>query len=187
MNENIERLYDLWAKSNPKFEKHYESDVIRKLSDYGIGASEATSAKGKILGGGYEPYIMAFFIGLYAGKKLPLNAEAKGLGQPVGFWGNLDSKKGRNAYPQLREYIFTALVAKTDIDFLALDKGEISAAQVVSQLKETMEEYANYGFSVMKDKMDQNENYFYNNTAFLNMFLSYSNPQDDSEEVESLD
>ena len=118
---------------------------------------------------------------------MPLNAETKGLGQPVGFWGNLDSKKGRNAYPQLREYIFTALVAKTDIDFLALDKGEISAAQVVSQLKETMEEYANYGFSVMKDKMDQNENYFYNNTAFLNMFLSYSKPQDDSEEVESLD
>ena len=75
----------------------------------------------------------------------------------------------------------------SDIDFLALDKGEISAAQVVSQLKETMEEYANYGFSVMKDKMDQNENYFYNNTAFLNMFLSYSKPQDDSEEVESLD
>ena len=94
MNENIERLYDLWAKSNPKFEKHYESDVIRKLSDYGIGASEATSAKGKILGGGYEPYIMAFFIGLYAGKKLPLNAETKGLANLLDSGEISTQKKG---------------------------------------------------------------------------------------------
>lgn len=79
------------------------------------------------------------------------------------------------------------MVAKTDIDLLALDKELITHGEVVIKLIATMEEYANYGFSVMKDKMDQNENYFYNNTAFLNMFLSYSNPQDDSEEVESLD
>ena len=59
-----EKLIDIWGRRTPKFEKKYEQSVMRVISDYGIGASENTGAKGKILGAGYEPYIMAFFIGL---------------------------------------------------------------------------------------------------------------------------
>lgn len=33
---------------------------MRAISDYGVGASENTSARGKVFGSGYEPYIMAF-------------------------------------------------------------------------------------------------------------------------------
>ena len=49
---------------------------------------------------------MAFFIGLYSKKKIPFDqyADIKDLGQPIQFWGNLDSKKGRRAYPRLKEY-----------------------------------------------------------------------------------
>ena len=61
-----ELLIDIWGRRNPRFEKKYEQSVLRVISDYGIGASENTSAKGKVLGAGYEPYIMAFFIGLYS-------------------------------------------------------------------------------------------------------------------------
>ena len=68
-----EKLIDIWGRRTPKFEKKYEQTVMRVISDYGVGASENTGAKGKVLGAGYEPYIMAFFIGLYAGKKLPLS------------------------------------------------------------------------------------------------------------------
>ena len=147
-----EKLIDIWGRRTPKFEKKYEQSVMRVISDYGIGASENTGAKGKILGAGYEPYIMAFFIGLYSGKRLPLSDDSddvKVLGQPLDKWGNLDSKKFRKAYSQLRSYIFIALVAKTDIDWIAIDKGDIKVASAVSQLIETMEEYAKYGFSVM--------------------------------------
>lgn len=103
-----EKLIDIWGRRTPKFEKKYEQTVMRVISDYGVGASENTGAKGKVLGAGYEPYIMAFFIGLYAGKKLPLSEDSddlKVLGQPLQFWGNLDSKKTRKAYPALRSYI----------------------------------------------------------------------------------
>ena len=58
-----EKLIDVWGRRNPRFEKKYEQSVLRILSDYGVGASENTGAKGKVLGAGYEPYIMAFFIG----------------------------------------------------------------------------------------------------------------------------
>ena len=188
-----EKIIDVWGRRNPKFEKHYEQSVIRVLADYGIGASEHTDAKGKILGAGYEPYIMAFFIGLYANKRIPLpedSDEVKGLGQPLDKWGNLDSKKFRKAYPKLREYIFISLVAKTKIDWIALDKGEIKVADVVTQLIKTMEEYANYGFSIMADKLESDKGYFFSKRAFLDIFMEltdkHKGTDNEDDEVEPL-
>ena len=175
-----EKLIEIWGRRNPRFEKKYEQSVIRAISDYGIGASENTGAKGKILGAGYEPYIMAFFIGLYAKKKLPLSENSddlKGLGQPLQFWGNLDSKKFRKAYSGLRSYIFIALVARTDIDWIALDKGDIKVSTVVTSLIETMEEYANYGFSVMEEKLKEDPSYFFSHRSFLDIFLQLTSKQ----------
>ena len=169
-----EKLIDIWGRRTPKFEKKYEQSVMRVISDYGVGASENTGAKGKILGAGYEPYIMAFFIGLYSNKRLPLSDDSddlKVLGQPLQYWGNLDSKKFRHAYPALRSYMFIALVAKTDIDWIALDKGDIKVSTVVATLIETMEEYANYGFSVMEDKLREDKGYFFSHRSFLDIFL----------------
>lgn len=169
-----EKLIDIWGRRTPKFEKKYEQSVIRVISDYGVGASENTGAKGKILGAGYEPYIMAFFIGLYSKKRLPLSEDSedlKVLGQPLQYWGNLDSKKFRHAYPELRSYIFIALVARTNIDWISLDKGDIKVSTVVAKLIETMEEYANYGFSVMEDKLREDKGYFFSHRSFLDMFL----------------
>ncbi len=40
----------------------------------------------------------------------------------------------------------------TDIDLIALDKGEISVKKVVDQLMDKMEQYANFGFSYMQEK-----------------------------------
>lgn len=169
-----DKLLDIWARRNPKFEKKYEQSVMKVISDYGVGASENTSAKGKILGAGYEPYIMAFFIGLYSNRRLPLSTDSedtKVLGQPIQFWGNLDSKKFRKAYSRLRTYIFVALVARTEIDWIALDKGDIKATSVVTSLLETMEEYANYGFAVLEDKLKEDKGFFFSHRSFLDIFL----------------
>lgn len=199
INKN-DKIIDIWARRNPRFEKKYglkkeeakelglPEGVICRLSDYGVGASKNTENKGKIFGSGYEPYIIAFFIGLYANKKLPLSedsSEVKVLGQPIQFWGNLDSKKGRHAYSGLRSYIFMALVAKTDVDWIALDKGDIKVSTVVTQLINTMEEYANYGFSVMDDKLKSDSGYFFSNRSFLDIFLDLTQEKSKDNDVES--
>ena len=189
-----EKLIDIWGRRNPRFEKKYEQSVLRIISDYGIGASENTGTKGKVLGAGYEAYIMAFFIGLYSNRKLSLSEDSdnlKVLGQPIQFWGNLDSKKFRKAYSGLRSYIFIALVAKTDVDWVALDKGDIKVNSVVTSLVETMEEFANYGFSVMEEKLKEDSSYFFSHRAFLDIFLQLTDKHvssdDNEEEIESLD
>ena len=137
--------------------------------------------------------IEAKSLALYFDKKRPLiedTQKRKTFGQPIQYWGNLDSVKGRKAYPKLREYIFTALVARTDIDFIALEKGEITTNKAVDMLMRTMEEYANFGFHFMEDKLMDDPNYFFRETAFLEIFLAFDSSvteNTDEDEPESLD
>ena len=173
-------LYELWGRKTPSYEKHYETEVIKLLTDFGKGTNETSDAKGKILGAGYEVLIMAFFIGLYSDIKRPIDeyTDIKDLGQPLQYWGNVDSKKGRKAYPRLREYIFIALVANTpDIDWLELDKGKWTPSETVSLLMDTMEQYINYGLSVILDKLEADDTYFVNQDAFLNLFQELTSKQ----------
>lgn len=165
-------LYDIWARRNPQFETRFEETLLRPFTEYGGGSVESMSSKGKIFGAGYELYIYSFFIGLYANKRKELSTETKSLGQPLQFWGNLDSKKFRKAYPKLREYIFAALIAKTDeLDLIALEKEEITERKAVDYLINTMEQYANYGFHQLEEKLKDNPNYFFKNTGFLDFIL----------------
>ena len=54
-----------------------------------------------------------------------------------------------------------------------------------------MEEYINYGLSVIKDKMDEDETYFMNQDSFLNIFqelvFSKKRKTEDDDKPESLD
>jgi len=185
-----EKLYDLWAGRNPQWEIRYE-ELIKNFCDYGKGETSLREARGKLFGAGYELYIVAFFIGLYYKQCKPLiedNTKRKGFGQPIQYWGNIESRSGRKAYPKIREYIFSALIARTDVDFIALEKGELSPRKAVDMLVQTMEEYANFGFHFIKEKTEDDPNYFYKETAFLEIFLSFdASEQSEEDEPDSLD
>lgn len=191
--EQIEKIYDIWSRRNAYFETKLEDEVIRVISDYSIGASGMMEAKGKVIGAGYEAYIFAFFIGLYSNTRKELKGATKTFGQPINKWGNVDSKKDRKEYPKIREYIFMALVARSEINWIEVDKGTIKASKVADILMETMDEYANYGFHVLKDKLDNDPYTFSNNTSFLDIFLKLTESEQDESlapnkgDVESLD
>ena len=196
-NNTFSSAFDVWGRRNPSYEKHYENSVIKPLADFGIGTNEASDAKGKVLGAGYEVLIMAFFIGLYSNKRIPLNTEEeiKDLRQPIQYWGSIESRKGRRAYPRLKEYIFMALVARTpEIEWLELDKGNKTISECVNLLINTMEEYINYGLSFMAEKLNEDESYFYDKNAFLDIFRQLTAPEEstssmpkDDDEPEPLD
>ena len=83
--------------------------------------------------------------------------------------------------------MFAALIARTDVDLIALDKGEIKPARIVDQLIDKMEQYANFGFDFIKEKLEDDPNYFFKDTAFLRVFLSFlpDNSPDSSDEDEN--
>ena len=47
-----EKLYDLWAKRNPNWEKRFEDSIIKNFSDYGKGVT--TLGRPKLFGAGYK-------------------------------------------------------------------------------------------------------------------------------------
>ena len=183
----MEKLYDLWANRNPEWETKYEDSIIKTFCDYGRGTTMFQEARGKIYGAGYEILIIAFFIGLYKKQRKPLigdTSKRKVLGQPIKFWGNLDSKPGRVSYSNIRKYMFAALVARSDVDLIALDKGEITSRKVVDILITTMEEYINWGLDFISEKMEDNPNYFFKDTAFLRVFLDMLPKQATAQKVD---
>jgi len=191
-----EKLFEIWGKRNPEFETRYEENIIRMFSDYGKGSTGYQESRGKIFGAGYEVYLMAYFIGLYFDKRRPLiedKNKRKSLGQALQFWGNQENRKLRKSYGKIREYVFISLVARSEVDYVELDKDKLSVRKVVDTLIETMEEYANYGFYYMEDKLIDNPDFFFRNAAFLELFLSFgdkdslSNTNIEVAEAESLD
>lgn len=190
----MESLFELWGRRNPEWEKRYQNTIMDVFTDYGKGVNQYQDIRGKIFGAGYEIYIIAFFIGLYFDKTRPLvedRSKRKVLGQAIMYWGNVETRNGRNPYSKIREYIFAALIARTDIDFIALDKGEITPKSVVDNLITKMEQYANFGFRFIEEKLEDDPNYFFNDSAFLRVFTSFLSSEtktnDTEESQDSLD
>ena len=191
----MESLFELWGKRNPEWEKRYQTTIMDVFTDYGKGVNQYQDIRGKIFGAGYEIYIIAFFIGLYFNQTKPLvedKAKRKVLGQAIMYWGNVENRLGRNSYGKIREYIFAALIARTDIDLIALDKGEITARSVVDKLITKMEQYANFGFDYIEEQLENDPNYFFKESAFLRVFTSFlveeeNTATESSDEPEPLD
>lgn len=191
----MESLFELWGKRNPEWEKRYQSTIMDVFTDYGKGVNQYQDIRGKIFGAGYEIYIIAFFIGLYYDQTKPLvedKAKRKVLGQAIMYWGNVENRLGRNSYGEIRKYMFAALIAKTDVDLIALDKGEITARSVVDALITKMEQYANFGFDYIEEQLGNDPNYFFKESAFLRVFTSFlsqvkDTDDDTDDEPDSLD
>lgn len=84
--------------------------------------------------------------------------------------------------------MFTALVAKTDIDFISLEKGEISVNDAANSLKHKMEEYANYGFHYLEEMLEYDPNSLFKDSAFLKIFTSFISENNKNEdEIEKFD
>lgn len=118
-------------------------------------------------------------------------AKRKVLGQAIMYWGNVENRLGRNSYGKIREYMFAALIARTDVNLIALDKGEITARSVVDELITKMEQYANFGFDYIEEQLENDPNYFFKESAFLRVFTSFlmtvDDPKDSGDEPGPLD
>ena len=174
----MESLFDAWSRKNPEWEKKYAELLMEPFTDYGRGTSQYTVSRGKCFGAGYEMFIMCFFIGLYFDKtrKLPDDkSKRKDFGHPIMFWDSQEGKLklGRTSYKKIQEYMFAALVAKTDIDFISLEKGDLTVNDAANSLKNKMEEYANYGFHYLEDMLENDPNSLFKDSAFLKIFTSF--------------
>jgi hypothetical protein len=170
----MKNLIEKWKTRIPKY-----SETQKELFDlfsqkYGSEGEKRTD-RGKHFSTNYELYIYAFFLGLYRNEFSPIPDGEKKIdfSQHIQHWGNKTSTVRKN-FSNLQENIFIALMAKTDIDLVALEKGELDEDEVVKDLIKTMESYTNGGLILIKEKYNESPNYFLQPTSFLNLILENS-------------
>jgi hypothetical protein len=170
----MDSLYETWLTRIDSFyeEKFFET-VVDPLCQYKGGSVDGRIAKGKTFNAGYEVFIYAFFLGLYYGDRKPLTGEKRKFRMEMASWGRKKNEEGRKSYTILQKYIFTALVTKSDIDLLALDKGELDINKACDSLMRTLNEYANAGFYLMQGLIDKQPEAFYENDGLLNFIQNF--------------
>jgi hypothetical protein len=169
----MKNLFETWKTKIPKYSEVHK-DLFAALSQKFGAEGEKKINLGKHFSTNYELYTYAFFLGLYNNEFSPIpDGEKKtDFSHHIQHWGSKTTISTRKDFTNLQENIFIALIAKTDIDLIALEKGELNEDDVVKSLIKTMESYTNGGLILIKEKLDENPNYFLQPTAFLNLILS---------------
>lgn len=173
----VKKIYNLWLeKMNTNYEEQFLDPIIKRYAFWHGGSKDNVESKGRSFNAAYEIYIYAFFLGLYANQRRPLEGKRRNFSMEIERWGsiNLAAFPNRKTYTIIQKYVFAALIAKTDIDILAIDRGDISIEDGVNDLLKTLCEYANGGFYLISEKMMQEPDYFDESTAFLDFIQQYS-------------
>lgn len=168
----MENLFRVWASRIPKYDEKFRDTLFKSKANKGVRDEDSVESLGKHFSRNYELYMYAFFLGLYNDLyvEIPKESTKVDFSHHIQYWGNKNSR-GRESFSELQEYMFVAVVAKTDIDLIALDKGEIKVEKVVRQLIHTMESYTNGGLTLLQEKGEETPNYHLVPDAFLNLIL----------------
>ncbi len=175
----MESLFDKWSLKVPKYHKAFRGPLFEGISQKGGGSEKSRVDLGKHFGSNYELYIYAFFLGLYSNEFVPLGDKdpKDDFGHPIQFWGSKAGKLDRRDFSTIQEYLFISLVAKSNLDLLSLERGEITIDQAVGILMYTMEAYANGGLTLIKEAHEDNSRGFIQPTFFLNLLRKRQNIQ----------
>lgn len=168
---NVNSLLNKWKSRVPKYSETHKN-LFESLAEKFGAEGEKRRSLGKQFSTNYELYIYAFFLGLYNNELIPITKEDKKIdfSHPIQNWGS-KNKAYRKDFTVIQDYIFAALIAKTDIDVISLEKGEIDEEEIIKSLMETLESYTNGGLTILQEKNEENPNYFLQPTAFLDLIL----------------
>ena len=174
-------LKSIWAERIPSYNKEYQP-IFEKLANKGNEGGdneERARETGKIFSTQYEMYSYAFFLGLYSNKQQE-NDNKINFGHKISEWGKKNRKSGRESFLEIQDFIFIALITKSDINFIELERSldENETKKAIFILTDIMESYTNGGLQLIKEKLEINENYFISSMeAPLNFLLKIVNRQ----------
>lgn len=173
----MDNLFEKWKTQIPKYDQQFSKHLFEPLTKKGGGSERSKVDLGKHFSNNYELYMYAFFLGLYNNEFIPIAEGSKKVdfSHAIQYWGSKGNRFDRNDFTILQEFMFAAVIAKSNIDFIALEKGELSEKDAIKELIHTMEGFTNGGLTLIKEKLEENVNLFLHSTAFLNLILESKN------------
>lgn len=171
------KLFDIWSRRVPAYDQQYAS-LFEKfaLKATSVKGEEAMELRGKVFASNYEFYIYAFFIGIYSDTSKQTSEKPCDFGHPIENWGKKSSfDRDRKDFRRIQEYMFSLLILKSDVDFVALEleEDETVILKAVTSLLKIMEGYTNGGLSIIRDRVNDDPNALYSIAGPLNELLAY--------------
>ena len=168
----MDSLFDAWKNKIPKYSVRF-SDLFSSLAHKGAASGQTVTSLGKHFDVQYELYIYAFFLGLYNKVRLPFedDEKRKDFSREIMYWGS-KSKINRKDFTYIQDYIFMAVVSKSNLSLVALDKDEMDVMDAVKELINVLEEYTNGGLTIIKEKVEDELSPFLTSDSFLQLLLN---------------
>lgn len=169
-------LKNIWAERIPNYNSEYQLifDKIANKGNEGGDNEERAKETGRVFATQYELYIYAFFLGLYSNEQQESTTKVN-FGHKISEWGKKSRKSGRESFTEIQDFLFISLITKCNVDFIKLERStdEEEVKNSVSQLIDLMETFTNGGLQLIKDKLEDNENYFITSSESpMNFILS---------------
>lgn len=156
----IEYFENLYPEYDNRF---YESVIFRFATKGGDKGRELeTFRNARHFSNIYEIYIYAALIGIQCNYRLPWSERS--------VRRKFEEIKDWKQHPDLVKFLIMALLAKSDIDFNELeDMGQEEIKAKMRELKTLLEEYANGGFYIIQNKLQNDPFFFEDDYCFISL------------------
>jgi hypothetical protein len=164
MVDIIEDLGRKTPRYSMKHRKLIEGYARKGAIDY-YEKAEKSYDLGKFFTNFYEFYIYAAFIGIYNDNPVPLSSDFKTntFSVPMRDWTSNDSAT-------IVKYLWMTVLVKSNIDLNVLeDMDDKGVEREMRGIKDRIEAYANGGFEIINEKVDENPAFFDDEDCFVKL------------------
>jgi len=157
----LKRLKDRRPEYDAQFSSLVKEFTIEQGGLMGRQSEEERWMQGKYFTFQYEMYMYAVLLGMRKNYRISI---ARGTNRA--YFNEM-----RNWQPSdVVNYIIMGLLAKSDLDFNALeDMEEEEVEKELTKLRSLLEEYANGGFDLIRAKKEEEPAFFLNENCFLDL------------------
>jgi hypothetical protein len=147
-------------KMRPGYLTRFDT-LVKRFSQFGGGAEADKYIGGHGFSNAYEFYTFAFFIGLYAQRSMDLSPHDK----LEDFW------EIENWKPfVLTDQLIACAIAESDFDMIGIENfDESEIVSEVRKIKNTIESFANGGFQIIQDIIEENPGAVASDDFFIKM------------------
>jgi hypothetical protein len=153
-------LFKRFGDRRPEYAKVYRDPIINRFTIVGREDEEARYESGKYFSRIYEVFMYAALLGLRRDCCIPINDMDTQEFIKISSWQP----------PEMVQYLFMSLLAKSNIDLSSLETMEEKQVEgELTKLSRLLEGYANGGFDVIQAKLKEDPLFFEGEYCFVEL------------------
>lgn len=158
-------IVQLFESKNPSYPSIYR-ELLNQVATFGGDnrSEEKRNKQGRAFSNGYEVFMYAAILGMTHDEPMPTEGLAKErFNVHIKDWKPIE----------MARILLMSVMAKSNIDLLALEEmTEDAVKEKINDLTNLIEQYACGGFSIMKNAIGENPDYYREEDFFMRLLMA---------------